>query len=350
MKLLALLLFLLLSANATDELKKQIAHMLIVGFEDENGIKKYIKEYELGGVILFDRDFKDRNKTKNISSKEQLKNLTANLKAEATHPLLICVDEEGGVVSRLKPVYGFDATPSAKIVSQMDGYMARNVYDAMANKLSQSGINCNFAPVLDLAKNPNNPVIVKRGRSYSSEPSTVTSFASIAIDAMNQKDIIAVAKHFPGHGSSDADSHDGFVDVSSSWSKEELEPYRELIELDMLKMIMSAHIYNKNLDPIYPATLSYDINTKLLRDKLGFDGVLVSDDMQMGAIAKNYSLQDALTLAINSGVDMLIFGNQLSYNDPLEIIDTIYEQVQNGNIKKSRIDEANERIKELFTN
>lgn len=348
MRFLALLLFLLFSAYATDKLKKEIAHLLIVGFENQDDIKKYIKEYELGGVILFDRDFKDRNKTKNISSKEQLKQLTTNLKNETTRQLLICVDEEGGVVSRLKPTYGFDATPSAKIVSQMDNYMARNVYDALANKLTQSGINCNFAPVLDLAKNPNNPVIVKRGRSYSKEPSIVTNFASIAIDAMSQKGIIAVAKHFPGHGSSDADSHDGFVDVSSSWSKEELEPYKELIELDMLKMVMSAHIFNKKLDATYPATLSYNINTKLLREQLGFDGVLVSDDMQMGAIAKNYSLKDALTLAINSGVDMLIFGNQLSYNDPLEIIDTIYDQVQNGSIAYTRIQEANKRVSYLL--
>ncbi len=328
-----------------------IGHMLIVGFDGlelskESQIIKDINEYELGGVILFDVNYYDQKKQKNISSKAQLQKLTSSLKILTNKKLIIAIDQEGGKVARLKPKYGFDATPSAKAVATMDAYMSKNIYNALATTLKQSGINCDFAPVLDLELSQN--MIAKKHRSYGSDPKSVTLYAEIAIEALRDQKIIAVAKHFPGHGSSKDDSHDGFVDITKSWSEIELEPYKNLIELGEVDAIMSAHVFNANLDKHYPATLSYEINTKLLRDKLGFDGVLISDDLQMGAIEKNYSLKDALTLAINSGVDMLLFGNQLKTNSTKEIVQTIYEQVKAGNIKLSRIKEANERVAELL--
>lgn len=349
MRSLLLVLLLLFSTSSADDLKKQIAHMLVVGFDGTKAsedLLSFIREYELGGVILFDINLKDRSKPKNIVSKEQVFSLTTSLKNASTHPLLVCVDEEGGKVSRLKPKHGYDATPSPKRVAEMDDYMAKHVYNALASKLD--GFNCNFTPVLDLSINPANPVIASRGRSYSDDPKVVAGFATIAIDALGERGIITAGKHFPGHGSSDADSHDGFVDVSSSWSEVELEPYKILISKGKLKAIMSAHIFNKSLDPTYPATLSYATNTELLRHKLGFDGVLFSDDMQMGAIAKNYSLAEAVTLAINSGIDLLIFGNQLGTNNPKDLVDLIYKQVRSGAIKESRIEEANARISKLL--
>ena len=359
---LSALVFLLISfftLNAAEikvsdeELKKMIGHLLIVGFDGESvnkesKIAKQIQKYELGGVILFDKDFNDRTKTKNISSKEQLQQLTSSLKSFAKKSLLICVDQEGGRVARLKPAYGFDATPSAKVVSEMDGYMSKHVYNSLANTLSSSGINCNFAPVLDLALNEKNSVIQGLNRSYGSDSQKVVKYAAIAIEAMKEKQILAVAKHFPGHGSSSDDSHKGFVDVTSSWSEIELEPYKELIEQDLLAMIMSAHVFNAKIDKKYPATLSYNTNTKLLRQQLGFDGVLVSDDMQMGAISKHYTLKQSVTLAINSGIDMLLFGNQLSTQDIDELVEVIYTQVKNGEISYARIAESNKRVASLL--
>ncbi|MDX9814391.1 MAG: glycoside hydrolase family 3 N-terminal domain-containing protein [Sulfurimonas sp.] len=346
MKFLLIILLFISSLNA-DELKKMIGHLLIVGFDGlevnkNSQIIKDINTYELGGVILFDIDYKDQSRQKNISSKAQLKKLTSSLKLLSKHNLLISIDQEGGQVARLKPKYGFDAIASAKMVSTMDEYMSHHVYSALASSLASSDINCNFAPVLDLELSQN--MIAKKHRSFGSDAQKVAMYGEIVIDELRAKNILAVAKHFPGHGSSKADSHDGFVDITNTWSEVELEPYKKLIALNKLDMIMSAHVFNAKLDSTYPATLSHNINTKLLRDKLGFDGVLVSDDMQMGAITKNYSLKEALTLALNSGVDMLIFGNQLAFNSVDEIVETIYTQVKDGKIPLERIEEANRRI------
>ncbi len=338
-----------------DELKKMIGRMLIVGFDGESvdeksKIVKQIQKYNLGGVILFDRHFYDRTKTKNISSPQQLKTLTASLKSFAKKPLLISVDQEGGRVARLKPAYGFDATPSAKVVSEMDEYMTKHVYDSLAKTLKNSSINCDFAPVVDLAINPENSVIVGLNRSYGSTPKEVVKYSKIFINSLKNENIISVAKHFPGHGSSLGDSHEGFVDVSKTWSEIELEPYKELIKSDSLSIIMSAHVFNSKLDEKYPATLSYNVNTKLLREKLHFRGVVVSDDLQMGAILKHYTLKEIVTLSINAGVDMLLFGNQLATQDIDELIELIFIQVKNGEISYSRILESNKRVELLHKN
>lgn len=337
-----------------EKLKKMIGRMLIIGFDaqsvtKETKIVKQIQKYELGGVILFDRHFKDRTKTKNISSVKQLKTLTSSLKSFALKPLLISVDQEGGKVARLKPAYGFEATPSAKVVSEMDAYMTKHVYDNLAKMLKDAGINCNFAPVVDLATNPQNKVIVGLKRSYSSEPKEVVKYAKIFMDSLQEKNIISVLKHFPGHGSSLTDSHNGFVDVSQTWSEIELEPYIELIHSGDADMIMTAHVFNSNLDKLYPSTLSYKVNTELLRNKLGYKRVIVSDDLQMGAIAKHYTLEQVVTLAINSGVDMLLFGNQLAKQDTKELVEMILAQVKNGAIPLNRILESNRRVEQLFT-
>lgn len=342
-----------LHATSEDELlKKMIGRMVVVGFEDakideHSSIVKDIQKYDLGGVILFDRFYKDKNRIKNISSPEQLQRLTSQLKSFSTKPLLISIDQEGGKVARLKPSYGFSEIPSAFKLSKTSLQNAIEVYTKMAKMLSENGINCNFGPVVDLAINDNNKVIVALERSYAKESETVTQYAKTFIDALKQKGIISVLKHFPGHGSSLDDSHLDFVDVTHTWSEKELEPYQKLISMKSVEMIMSAHVFNANLDKNYPATLSYAINTQLLRKKMGYEGVLISDDLQMEALAKYYTLQDTVTLAINSGIDMLLFGNQLSYTNTDEIIETIFKRVKNGTIPHARIIESNKRIMKL---
>lgn len=334
------------------ELKKMIGHMLIVGFEnekvDENStIIKQINRYELGGVILFDRFYNNRDKTKNISSPLQLKNLTNSLKTLSNKPLLISVDQEGGKVARLKPAYGFKKFASAKTVGMKKQSEALTIYRDMSKMLKMAGINCNFAPVVDLEVNPKNKVIVALERSFSSDSKKVSRYAKILIDEQKKAGVISVLKHFPGHGSSLGDSHLGFVDITDTWSKEELSPYKELIDSKSVDMIMTAHVFNKKLDAKYPATLSHEVNTKLLRNKMGFDGVVVSDDLQMRAISKHYNLKETVTLAINSGVDILLFGNQLAKQNIDELIETIYLQVIDKKIPLSRIIESNKRIERL---
>ena len=354
MRSLLFFCLLLLNLQADETLKNQIARMVVVGFDtsvlDANSsIVQTLHKYPLGGVILFDREYNDRSKTKNIASPAQLKALTDALKAHAKAPLLIGVDQEGGKVARLKPAYGFSAIASAHAIAKTSPAHAKEVYELQASMLHDAGINVNFAPVLDLALEPNNKVIAKLERSFGADPKEVTRFAKILIDAQNKHAVLSVLKHFPGHGSSLEDSHEGFVDVSDTWQEAELEPYRALIQSGDADMIMSAHVFNRRLDPNHPATLSYNVNTELLRREMGFGGVVISDDMQMGAIEQHYDLATRLTLAINGGVDMVLFGNQLSRHTPEEIIETIYAQVQRGAIPHAKIEEAVQRIENLFT-
>lgn len=360
MKLIRLFLALVLSVatlSASDlpndeQLQKMIGRMLLVGFPNEtidknSEIVRHIKQYELGGVILFDRFYSDRSKTKNISSPKQLQDLTSSLKSFSTKPLIISVDQEGGKVARLKPAYGFTKIPSAKQISTLHVDRAKGIYKTQAQMLQTAGINCDFAPVVDLAVNPQNKVIYGLERSYGADSKEVVKYAKIFIDSLKNENITSVLKHFPGHGSSLEDSHKGFVDISNSWNEKELEPYKELIKSGEVSMIMTAHVFNSHLDKKYPATLSYNVNTKLLREKLGYKGVVISDDLQMKAISKHYTLEQTVTLAINSGVDMLLFGNQLAEQNIDELVDVIAKQVKSGAISMKRILESNKRLEQL---
>ncbi len=338
-------LFLLLSSTLfAKQLEEKIASMIVIGFEGEDinqstSLYAYLHSGMLGGVILFDKNIKDA---------KQLKRLTTKLQSLSTQKLLITVDEEGGRVSRLGKLPTLTKTASAMRVATTGEAYAKTEYKQMAAMLKSVGINCNLAPSVDLAINPQNSVIVKSKRAFSKDPKVVEKYAEIFIKAHKKQGVLTVIKHFPGHGSSLNDSHVGFVDVSESWSEIELEPFSKLIQNVQAPMIMTAHIYNQYLDPKYPATLSYKINQKLLREVLGFKGVLMSDDLQMGAIAKNYSLEETLALTINSGVDLLLFANQIA--QPLsvkQIVDCVVKLVKEGVVDIVHIERANARIAKL---
>jgi len=354
--LLTLTLFLTLNATSLtdDALKKMIGRMLVVGFPDatidkESQIVKDMQKYNLGGVILFDKHFKDRNKTKNISSPQQLKQLTSDLNSFSPKALFISIDQEGGRVARLKPQYGFSKTPSALQVSHMSLKKSSNIYETQSEMLKDAGINMNFAPVVDLAINPKNRVIVGLERSYGSDISKVVAFSESMMKEQKLHNIISVLKHFPGHGSSLGDSHKGFVDVSQTWDSSELKPYKILIAKGEVDMIMTAHVFNSHIDKKYPATLSYSFNTELLRNQLNFKGLIISDDLQMGAISKHYTLAQRTSLAINAGVDILLFGNQLESVTVKKLVETIFKEVKLGNISIEKIRESNAKIENLHT-
>jgi len=355
--LISLLNTLLFSADETyskQQIEKMIAKMVILGFKGESidansKIYQDIKKYDLGGVILFDKDPNNKKKIKNIKNPKQVQNLTKQLQSIRKEKLLIAIDQEGGIVQRLNTKNGFMSIPKAKDVSTKDISFARGIYRDLGKMLNTNGLNVDFAPVVDLNINPDNTVIVKLGRSFGKDPKKVVEYSSVFIDELKKQNVISVLKHFPGHGSSLGDSHEGFVDISNTWNSVELEPYKYLIKNNQAHMIMTAHVFNKFLDPKYPATLSKNINTRLLRDKLGFKGVLVTDDLQMRAISKHYTLEQTVSLAINSGVDMLLFANQLAKPVHLEeIINTVYKQVENKQISIKRIIEANRRINTLI--
>ncbi|MGA1933130.1 glycoside hydrolase family 3 N-terminal domain-containing protein [Arcobacter sp. YIC-464] len=336
------------------QIENMIAKMVVLGFNgtdvsSNDKIYKDIKNYNLGGVILFDKDPNDKTKRKNIVNPTQLKTLTSKLQSIKKDKLLISIDQEGGIVQRLKPAYGFTYTSSAQKVSSMGEGFARQQYQTLAKQLKENGINLNFAPVVDLAVNSKNKVIYKLKRSYGKDPNEVVKYASIFVEESRKQGVISVLKHFPGHGSSYGDSHKGFVDVTKTWKQEEMKPYENLIQNNKVDMIMSAHVFNKEMDRNYPATLSYDINTIILRDMLNYQGVLISDDLQMKAISSHYSLEDTVTLAINSGVNILLFANQLAKPVKLEtIINTVYSQIQKGKISLDKIVDSNKKIEKLL--
>jgi len=349
----------LLETNREDKssLEEMIGSMLMVGFfgtsvSKDSQICQDIYNYNLGGVILFDYNPIDKSKPKNISSKAQLKRLTKQLKeCSRDGKLLIAVDQEGGRVQRLKSKYGFYGKfPKAMDIAKRPVSEAKRVYSKMAKELSEVGINYNLAPVVDLAINRKNRVIYRLGRSFGSNPKKVARYASAFIDEMQNYNILTSAKHFPGHGSSLGDTHKGFVDVTSSWKSIELEPYRILNQIGKLDTVMVAHVFNRKIDPKYPATLSKN-TINILRDDIGFDGVIITDDLQMGAITKHYNLRDVLRLAINAGNNILLFGNQLSPNNIVSVstlVDTIRDLVENeGSVSIDLIKKSNQKIDEL---
>ena len=333
MKKIFIIILFTISLFATN-IKELASSVLMIGFDGYKA-PKFLKKYKVAGVILF---------SKNIKNPKQLKRLIHQIKKYQPN-ILIAVDEEGGKVERLKKKNGFKHFLSAKEIARKKEKFAKKEYAKMARMLHKYGINLNLAPVVDLEINPKNPIIAKYKRSFSKNPKEVIKYANIFVNEMKKYHIFSTLKHFPGHGSSKNDSHKGFVDVSNSWQKKELLPF-EKVKSDF---IMTAHIYNKKLDPNYPATLSYKINTLLLRNTLGFKGVLISDDLQMGAISKNYSFKNAIKLALNSGVDILLIGNYLDKPIKIEqIINIIIKLVQSGQVDIKRLKEANKRIEKVL--
>lgn len=337
-------------------LRRKIAQMLIIGFSgcsiDENSaIVNWLNKDGLGGVLLFDMDFATKVHGKNLRDKDQIKALNHDLTHYAQLsknplPLLIAIDYEGGAVNRLSKIADCMLTMNPCDQALLSDEALFDEASNMASTLKELGFNLNFAPVVDLNLNQHLGIIGKLGRSFSSDPDLVSKVASIFVSAFAQQKIACAYKHFPGHGSAIGDTHEGCVDVTDTYQEIELQPYATLSERPELPlMVMTAHVVNRKLDPSgLPATLSHTMLTGLLREKMGFNGVIVSDDLQMQAISHHYSLDDALSLTINAGADMLIFGNQLGSTSATDVIDRVEQLVLQGVISTARIEEAYQRI------
>ena len=349
---LAIIFFSRALSDPKDSLDIMIGQMIQIGITDyndtsvRNELSNLIKTGKIGGIILFEKNLQKED------AKTVLKKMIEELQKDAKIPLFIAIDEEGGYVNRLKPKYGFPKTVSAAYLGTMDDLDSTKFYSAQtAQTLSSHGINLNYAPSIDLAINPNNPVIVKNERSYSKIPKKVTEHASAFIEGHKPYNVATVLKHFPGHGSSQVDTHLGVADVTNSWQKKELEPYIALIKTESAQAIMTAHIVNQKLDKnLFPATLSKRIITDLLRKELRYEGVIFSDDMHMAAIINNYGFKEAVVLAINAGVDCLIFSNNISPNEIISATDLhshIRHQVLIGKIDASSITQSYHRLMKL---
>ncbi|HJX02009.1 MAG TPA: glycoside hydrolase family 3 protein, partial [Candidatus Humimicrobiaceae bacterium] len=303
-------------------LDQMIGEMIILGFrgievDSSSGIIQDINKYNIGGVILFDYDVPSKSFPRNILDPYQTEKLIEDLKKFTRSDLFIAVDAEGGYVNRLKAEYGFIPIKSAQEMGEDDPENTFLEVSPLAMELDSLGFNLNFAPVVDVNINKDNPVIGNLERSFSDDPVKVYEHAGSFIDAMHKYDIITAIKHFPGHGSSTEDSHLGLVDITDTYNEEaELFPYRKLIEDSKADIVMTAHIMNTDIDPDNPATLSSIFLQDILRGELNYEGVIVSDDMQMGAIVTNFGFEEAIVKAINAGCDLLIFSNNgSSYDD-----------------------------------
>ncbi len=342
----------------SDSLDAWIGRKLMIGFRglsvsESDHVLRDLKEYQVGGIILFDYDVPTQMPLRNIESSDQVKSLITELKTAASTNLLIAVDQEGGRVARLKETRGFFRGRSAEALSTLFSTAPDSVLDEVeeqAFQLATLGFNVNFAPVVDVNVNPANPVIGSLGRSFSNNPKKVVEMAGITLSALRDAGLIGVLKHYPGHGSSMNDSHLGVTEVTQTWNESELIPYRDLIDSGHAKAIMSAHVFHAGLDSLYPGTLSYAVNTTLLRKDLRFEGVLFSDDLQMGAIRDQFSLEETVIMAVNSGVDVLVFGNNSIYD--AEIVPKVHrilrQAVENGVIDAALLRESSDRIERLL--
>ncbi len=341
-------------AAAALTLEQAVGQMLLVGFRGttlDEPTAAMLRDIQPGGLILFDRDGPSGGALeRNITSREQLQALTAQLQEPAAIPYFIAIDAEGGYVNRLKEKYGFTLkVPTAQQMGNGPAAETAAIAGQLAAAMQETGLNWNLAPVVDVNVNPESPAIGAIERSFSPDPSVVAAHAQAFSNAMRQRQIIPTLKHFPGHGSAAGDTHLGVTDVTATYNREaELAPYQELISGGYDGAVMTAHIVNRHLDPsARPATLSPPIISGLLRRELGFAGVVVSDDMQMGAIIAEYGPEEAAIAAVQAGVDIILLANQQGDYDLQRVYrvrDALLQAVAAGILTEERIYQSAERI------
>jgi len=333
------------AAQKIDSLDIKIGQMIMIGFsgtEVDTAVLREIRQQNVGSIIIFEKNIPKTN------SFIALKKIICTYQRAASIPLLIGIDQEGGRVNRLKDKYGFPRSITAFAMGRAQSLDSVRLYaESTAATLAGLGININFAPVVDLAINRNN-FIHAAGRTFSANEDSVILLAKEYILQHRKMGVLTSLKHFPGHGSSMDDTHKGMADVTDTWEERELKPYRVLIRQGYADAVMTSHIVNRKLDPDGdPGTLSEDILAKLLRKDMNYNGIIFSDDMQMQAITKNYGTEQAIKMAINAGVDIMTFSNNIAGSD-LRTVHMVHgiirAQVESGEIKRSRIDESYRRI------
>jgi beta-N-acetylhexosaminidase len=283
--------------------------MIVVGFGGNDvsdasveNLTREIASSGIGGVMYL---------KVNVKSRRAVEAMNQAFLAAAPNGLkpFITLDQEGGMVERLTGAVGFEEIPNAKTVAaEYTPAQSEPVYEKMADAVAAWGFNVNFAPVVDLSSNPNNQVIAKFGRAFSARPAEVAEYAEAVVAAHHKAGLVTALKHFPGHGSSTADSHEGYVDITKSWKLEELSPYAKMITDGYADFVMIGHLINRNYSP-EPASLAPEWIDGVLRTDLGFTGVVISDDLEMGAIRQHYDLKQTVTRAVRAGVDVLLFSN-----------------------------------------
>ncbi|WP_083660207.1 glycoside hydrolase family 3 N-terminal domain-containing protein [Acuticoccus yangtzensis] len=301
--------------------EEMIGQLLVVSYggtrPDDAGVaaaRDAIARSRIGGVLTFRH---------NIASAGDIAAVNRSfMEARPDLPPIIAVDQEGGLVMRVKPSEGAPSTPAAADIAAGSEDEARAAYDDMAAALATLGFNANFGPVVDLASNPDNPVIARFGRSFGADPATVTDYATVFAEAHRAAGIGTALKHFPGHGSSTDDSHEGAIDLTATWSRQEMLPFRDMIASGEADMLMAGHLTLKGVtEADIPASLSQSAITGFLRETLCYDGVVVSDDLAMDAVSSRWDAVEAVTMMVEAGGDLALLS--LGTGQGYEVIDAI---------------------------
>lgn len=344
------------TAHASDveepaDLRRLYGQLLIVGFigtePGEPGVEaaaRDLRDSLAGGVIFFDR---------NIAGWDQLTALSAYFRdAAAPHPPFLALDEEGGAVQRLRFASGFRFEPSARwVAGNMTPGEARKLYRLMAGEIAAVGLNLNFAPVVDLDIQPGNSIIGRLGRSFGDDPEQVARFAGAFIDAHRAKGVLTALKHWPGHGSSRGDPHYTTAKATGAWQAKERLPFQMLIKAAKADMIMSGHLHHESWSAGngLPASLSPQAVGVELRQTLGFDGVVVTDDIQMGSALAGRTLAEAIVLALAAGNDIVLIGNMLEVREDAarHAIEAIDKAVADGRLDLEALKASYRRVMAL---
>ena len=316
-----------------------ISQMLLFGWQTETQAEALTDEFGAGGIILMGR---------NIGTPDETAAQIAGMQARAAElglpPLFVAVDQEGGRVQRLGPPR-YPARPSAREIGQSEDAEARARVEAasLGRELRALGFNWDFAPVLDVDNNPDNPVI--GDRSYSPDPERVAALGVQAVRGLQEDaGILACGKHFPGHGDTDTDSHLALPRISHSRARlesVEMVPFRAALAAG-LGAVMTSHILFPAIDPTLPATLSPAILTGLLREEIGFEGLVITDDLEMRGIADHWGAGEAAVLAVLAGADLLLCCH--TYDTQQEIAAALTDATASGRIPAARLAESLARI------
>ena len=321
-------------------IEEKVGQLIMVGFDGTHTnevIETHIRERYVGGIVLFSRNIQSPKQTAELTNQLQ------RLAESTTHgvPLFIGIDQEGGWVIRLKE--GATVLPGNMALGATGSTeLAERAGEITAAELAAVGVNLNFAPVMDVNNNPQNPVIGRR--SFGGSPELVSRLGVAYIRGLQHNGVLGTAKHFPGHGDTTVDSHFDLPTVNHNRERLhalELHPFRAAIDADVAA-IMTAHIIYPAFDPDRPATLSPTVLTDLLRDKLGYDGLLITDDMEMKAIDDRYQSGEAAVMAIEAGADIvMVLWTPTKQN---EVFDALLTAVKSGRISQARLDQSVERI------
>lgn len=324
------------------EIKSMAGKLIVPGFpggstadKSAKALANHIAKGRAGGALFLRH---------NVKSGKGAKALARSF-VNADRAGLIAIDQEGGKVQRLGKKHGFTPMPTARWVAGNKSLQeAQALYTTAGRELRAAGFNLNMAPSVDI-HDPKNPVIGKYDRGFSTDVERISAYATAFVNGFASAGVACSIKHFPGHGSSRSDSHDGFVDISQTWKPEELVPFQKLA--NAAPLVMGGHLFHPEFsNGKAPVTFSQKALTTKLRRGLGYQGVILTDDLDMGAIRKNYQLREAIILSLAAGNDLLLLSNSLNYDEdlPVKVGRWIVEAVKEGRVSSQQIAASHARV------